>query len=233
MEAEEAAILHSTPGAILLCTLLGALILGLNAVLRWIYSLRPQQSWPRTAVAAGIGITLGLFCTSIFVAFALGLCIVFAGLTPNHVRKRRPLELGPLFNLMTSSVTFLLLIAGAGGLILAAVPSRVLLVPNLPPAFNGPAVVFGIVALAIGFLLLCAPLWAYAQRLPTAYVLNIGLSQLGKKLMLGSLLLAVVTGPTCVYLDKLLVEHRLKDQFRSEPNSYLLPNIKPNDAPTP
>ena len=231
IEAAEAAILHTAPGAILFCALIGAAVLGARWALWRLAGANPHFTWIQTICAAVLAVTVALFLTSVYAAFALGLCIVFAGSTPTHVRKRRPTWLGPLFFFMTSCVAFSLLVAGVVGLMLTAAPSRALLIPKLPPAFDGQATVCGVAALAFGFLFLCAPLWAYAQRLPTTYVLDVGLRQLGQKLVLGSLLLAVVSGPTCVYLDRLLVEHRLKEQFLSEPNYFLLPNIKPNDTP--
>jgi hypothetical protein len=76
--------------------------------------------------------------------------------------------------------------------------------------------VCGAGALAIGFLFLCAPLWGYAQRVPTSFVLGAGLREVSQKLILGSLFLGVVSGPTCVFLDRLLVDGRLKPQFDNE-----------------
>ena len=233
MEAEESAILHSAPGGFLFCTLLGGGVLALRWVLWRLARAGPRLSWLRTSCTAVAAVTAGLFVTSAYAAFALGLCILFAESTPAHVRKRRPTWLGPLFAFTTSCVATTLLAAGSVGLMLNATPSRVLLVPKLPAAFDGQAAVCGVVALAIGFLYLCAPLWAYAQRLPTTYVLDLGLRQVGQKLVLGSLMLAIASGPTCVYLDKLLVQHRLRDQFLSEPNFFLFPHIKPSDSATP
>ena len=219
-EAAEAAILHSASGALILCAFWGAALLGVRWLLGRIAGVESGPAWSRTIFIAVVAVAFALFLTSAYAAFALGLCIVFAGSTPSHVRKRRPTSLGPLYSLMTSSVTFALLLAGAFGLMLTAAPCRVLLLPKLPEALSGSAAVCGVGALAIGFLFLCAPLWAYAQRLPTVYVLGIGLRDIGHKLILTSLLLGVVSGPMCVFLDRLLVESRLRHQFVNEPLYY-------------
>jgi hypothetical protein len=216
LEAAEAAVLHAAPGALLLCALLGVCVLGASWVLGRFSGAKTSNAWPRTIGAASVAIVIALFLTSEYAAFALGLCVLFAGSTPTHVRKRRPEWLGPLFWVMSSSVATVILGAAALGFILAAAPSKFLLVPKLPAAFDGQAAVCGVVALAIGFLFLCAPLWAFAQRLPTMHVLEVGLRQVGQKLVLGSLILSVASGPTCVYLDRLLVEKRLDPQFRNE-----------------
>src|SRR5579871_2140760 len=183
LEAEGAAVLHTAPGAFLMCTFLGLLLMGGRWLIGRFSGIHVKNPWPLTVGAAAMAVGTALFFTSAFAAFALGLCIVFAGSTPTHVRKRRPEWLGPLFWVVTSSVTTVLLLACAAGFVLGAAPTRVLLVPKLPAAFDGQAMVCGVIALAIGFLFLCAPLWAFAQRLPTVHVLNIGLGQVSQKLV--------------------------------------------------
>ncbi|MHB8635425.1 MAG: hypothetical protein ACYC96_03015 [Fimbriimonadaceae bacterium] len=215
-ESAEAAILHAIAGAFLLCTAIGAALIAFHWLMRRFAATKPGAAWFRTAILAAVAVIGALFVTSVYAAFALGLCIVFAGSNPAHVRKRRPTRLGPLFWVMTSGVAITLLLAGAAGFVLAAVPSRLLLLPQLPAAFDGSAAVCGVIALAIGFLFLCAPLWAFAQRVPTVHVLAVGLREVGTKLALSSLVLAVLSGPTCVFLDRLLAEGKLKHQFNNE-----------------
>lgn len=221
-ESAEAALLYTLPGGLLFCSLIGLVILGLERLLRRFLASDGTQ-WVRIGVIAGVAVISGLFVTSVYAAFAAGLCVIFAGLTPVHVRKRRPDWIGPLFWVTTSAVGLVLELAGAVGLVVNSEQGHSLLAPLLPDALLGVSAPTGVTALALGFIFLCAPLWAFAQRLPTSHVLRLGLAQVGRKVVFGSLAFATISGPVCVYLDRVLVEHHLYQQFANEFLYYYLP----------
>jgi hypothetical protein len=211
---------EALPGALLLTSGFALLAVLLRAVFWGIQWLDTKVPWLGTGLAAIASLFLALREVPNFVALALALCIVFRGSTPSNVRRARPIVLGRLHDAYIGVVVVLLVVAGATLFLFLSPNSGPRLRPLLGPMFDWHASGYGLLLLITGGVFLTAPLWAYAQRIPTAHVLDVSLTKLARSLAMTSLFLSVVAGPVCLLGERNLQPQLLKI-FVNEPVYYL------------
>ncbi len=156
-------------------------------------------------------------------AISTALCFLFIVVGPKHGRTTKVVDLGPLFTfcIVILATAFLLTLAlhfsGTTTAALAVLPEA-----GVPPEYYGGSSLFvGLSAIIFGLLFLMAPFWAVAQRLPTPYVLSMGLKRFGAILGFGCLFLSAIIGPLMIYADGQITEEMSKI-VGNEPIYYLL-----------
>lgn len=235
----EAAAIHVAPGALLACAVGGLLAWAIALVYRGVDRLDKFRPWLGN-IAAGVAVLAVTIIVSVrvtgetnaYAAVTLGMCVLFAGATPRHVRTRRPDWLGPLFSVMTSATSLAVIVVVATLLVVFAPCGRTLIAPALQEDIQPMAMGIGLGALIAGLPFLTSPLWAFAQRLPSAYVVDKSWTQIAAKVAVISMVLAVIAGPLCAYVERRQTAE-LRILFLNEPEPYDRPGHSSIDDSTP
>ncbi|MEA2554532.1 MAG: hypothetical protein QOJ65_2708 [Fimbriimonadaceae bacterium] len=178
--------------------LLGALVLRYSGV-------HSAFSWPPT-VAFGSALGAGVYSVTLLplaglVALLSALFLVF---TPKNERSRYPSELGAVFGWTVGVISVLFIVIGAAFLTALSTPAK-LLSPEISlqfPTYGGDrSILLGLAAIVLALLLLVAPMWAFARRIRTPFVLGFALRLFGRNVVALCLAGIVILGPLCVYAD--------------------------------
>lgn len=210
------------PSALIVCTIVGGLVLLVGVLVSKYAGDHNAFSWP-PALAVGSALGVGVFSVTLvplagIVALASAMLLVF---TPRNERSRVPYEFGPLFSWTLGFLAALFTVVTVAALSLNTTPAEVLVLRayGVPPQILMGRLL-GLAGIILALLLLAAPMWAFAKRVRTPYVLGITLTHFGKVLLTLSLAGVVVGGPLSVYADA-----RLRDTFRelvgNEPIHYI------------
>lgn len=173
------------------------------------------------AAAAGIAIALAVVAVQFTHDLWAGLVSALAGafllVTPNHPRKVRPEDLGPLFTFVIL-VMASLMVASVGAYVIAHSPTGATLLPELtvPVEYYASSLLLGLAAIFLTLVVVAAPIWALVQRLETPHVLGLALRKLGVYMAVGSLVAGIVMGPLAVYFDR-QVSETLMQLVENEP----------------
>lgn len=212
------------PGTCLVISLFGALVWGMGALV--IRSRRLQRVF-EPPVAPTLGVLVAVFVYYLtalpLASLTAVLCFAFLVFTPDQVRSRPPLDLGPVFGFVMFVIGLAVFLNLSAFLIGLSTPG-VYLLPTLgiPREYcNGSTLFLGLTGIMLGLLLLTAPSWAMTQRIGTPTVVGIAMRTFGSGLSAVCLGLAVVLGPLAVYADR-QASDVLQKLIENEPNYYLV-----------
>ncbi|MGV3616853.1 MAG: hypothetical protein ACO1SV_16120 [Fimbriimonas sp.] len=183
---------------------------------------QPLLKWPYVTVfTVGLG-ALGWWLTQdLFAGLCTALCTAFLGVTPPHVRRARPEDLGPLFTFLIVALASLFALTVVGYL-LGTTPAASGLLPvlGIPRGYYNTPLLLGLSAVFLGLLLLAVPMWGLAQRLAIPHVLSLALRKFGATLGFGGLAFAILLTPASVYVDREIGE-TLSQLVGNEPAYHL------------
>jgi hypothetical protein len=216
-----AVLAETLPGATLLSVVGAVVVLVVGLAMRLVAMLDQRLAWSGTLVAAVLLLFLGLREVPYLVALTVALSVVFCGSTPTNVRRARPRTLGRLHDVFIA-LTALLFVGSLTALFcFVTLVSSARLGALLPLEFDLRSAGAGLIALILAGIILTAPLWAFAQRLPTHYVLNLAFQRLAKFVAVLSFSVAVILGPVALIVER-SVEPQLQRIFSNEPVYYLI-----------
>lgn len=220
--SRRAAAAASLPGALLLAAFPAALLLILAAAFRACFTFIRDRLTASGVFVALIAVAAG-FLVPLAPALTLILSAMFGTFSPKNARSRPPDDLGPLFR-------FTMLLFGVGWtavgawlFVMLSPPGRWLLIEtDRSPVYRAA----GAWALLASGLLVCGPLWAYAQRVRTHAVLFRAASLTAASACWSAVVLAVILTPLCVYVNS-TAGSRLQKIASNEPVYHLLKNDQP------
>ena len=213
------------PGALVILALLGGVLWPLGLVISRYANDHRNFAWPPALLFGGV-LGVGVFSLTFLplaamVALLSSLFLVF---TPKNERSKFPSDLGPVF---TWTVGFLgiLFICVALGFISGLSTQGQILLPSILHA--SPAIVQkkfvlvlgGLAAILFALLLLLSPMWAFARRIRTPFVLGLAVQTFAKTLVLVGLAGVIVLGPLCIYADS-RARGTLFELVGNEPEHY-------------
>jgi hypothetical protein len=203
--ARYSVLLTSLPGSLLLAGVLGITFWGIGSVWR-------SRISPETQVHLGVSILLGLgvagaalaWLENVPTAVAAFLSVSFVAVSPKLARKQLPPTLGPLF--FTMCLVFSIVIASCcalaiGGQTLASrsvLPIMDLGLELMVQNQSG----WALALLGGCSILVLAPLWAFAQRIPTLYVVASAMQTMGAMIMVVSISAGILLAPVAAALDQ-------------------------------
>ncbi len=195
------------PGVLLIIAMLGGLMWPVGLVVSRYANDHRNFSWPPALVFGGV-LGVGVFSLTFLplaamVALLSSLLLVF---TPKNERSKFPSDLGPFFSWMVGLLAILFICVVLGFISGLSTQARILL-PSILHA--SPAAVYrkfvlvlgGLAAILFAVLLLLAPMWAFARRIRTPFVLGLALQIFSKVLVIGGLVGVIILGPLCIYAD--------------------------------
>lgn len=223
LQTMESSVWPTLPGAMLLVSALGIGIVGIGQGLAFLAGKGENAfriaAFGLAVVLAGLVLTL---THSWLAVLATGLACLFVLISPRHVRRKPPEEMGPLFVFATLILAGGFTLVGAIFFLCRTLP----LVANLE-AFSAPMELFtnadlmaGLGLILLSMLYLISPLWAVAQRIRTSMILAEAFRSFGAIVATLALVLAVVSTPLCIFFEGQTLQ-TLKMLVENEPVYYL------------
>jgi hypothetical protein len=195
------------PGALALVAACGLVLWGIVMIN---HRYQPLAGKWRPVIATVLSVTLGWgawAATHLWLpAISAAACALVLLYQPRILRSKIPDSLGPLFEILVAllAIGFLGLMAMfLGGMTAPAV----LILSRLDfPAwsYGGAAAIAGLAVLNLGFVCLLAPLFALAQRIPTAVVFDRALRQFAGNVTVLAATAAMVGLPVSILIDQRL-----------------------------
>ena len=210
-------------GTIAMIAVAGAVLYGLGLAVDRAWGGEKLLKWPYVLAITVLLGALGTALTrDLFAGLTTALCAAFLGVTPPHVRRNRPEDLGPLFTFLVIVLAMLFGLTSIGFL-LGTTPAASGLLPVLgvPGDYYNTPLLLGLAAVFLGLLLLAVPMWGLAQRLAVPHVLSLALRRFGASLAVGGLALGIILTPLVVYADRELA-HTMNQLVGNEPLYYYL-----------
>lgn len=220
--AQMATFAALTPAVLTIMSVFSAVVLVMGLLSRKL-ELAEKLVRPPWPIVVGLisGLTLFILIGQFLVACAVALCNFFLLAQSPTRRSKAPNSLGPLFMLTCTVVTLATSLFGAlfyVGLLAPAIHSLEAL--NTPPEYFAGSTLFAGLAITTSVLLcVIAPSWGFAFRVDTGKVLELALIKSGKASLGLSIVLAIVSAPVCVALDR-AAENHLVELTTNEPLYY-------------
>jgi hypothetical protein len=213
------------PCAMLLVSIFGGLVWGAGALVLRFAGDHVGFGWPRT-IAFGSALGVGVFSVTFLplVAIISLLSALFLVFTPKQERSRYPADLGPLFSWMMGVLALLFLTVLGLFFIQQSQPDRIimpLITGANPDYLAGRNALMGLAAIIFAMVLLASPMWAFALRVRTPYMLGLCLRSFGRMLTAMALAGVLIGGPICVYADS-RVRDTLEQLVGNEPVHYVI-----------
>lgn len=221
---EALAVATALPGA-LATSLFGLLIWAVCALLSRKLAPNSPIRWAFLVPVALIlgGLAWWASGSEVLVGLVLAASVAFTGFSPEAARTGTVRGLGPLF----SFVIGLLAITLSVGLVALAACWNIAgrtLIPMLfmvDPLRESAPDLLGVILLVAALVCVLATLWAYAQRVSTAFVLVSAFQRIGATMAAVSLVLFILGTPFLVKFDQQL-NVRLTQLMTNEPVYYLV-----------
>jgi len=197
----------SLPDALLIIAAIGAVAWPLGHLLLRFSLDHSSISW---MPAIGFGCVLGIGAIWLALPPLAGLvgllCAVLLIFTPKNERSRLPSDLGLMFTWTIGILSVLFVFSIAACLAALSTPAKLILPSILHenPMMIGNQfglVLGGVAALVFALLLLVSPMWAFARRVRTPFVLGLAFRTFGIMLVAIGLGGTVILGPLCIYAD--------------------------------
>lgn len=215
------------PGALLIVAVIGGLLWSGGMVVSRYANDHRTFAWPPALVFGGV-LGVGVFSLTFLplaaiVALLSSLLLVF---TPKNERSKFPSDLGPFFNWMVTILAILFIVVVVGFVSGLSTQAKILL-PSILSASPGEVyrkfvlVLGGLAAILFALLLLIAPMWAFARRIRTPFVLGLALQNFAKSLVVLGLAGVIILGPLCIYADS-RARGTLFELVGNEPEHYYI-----------
>lgn len=219
--ARESVILSAVPGGMILATLFGGVLWFIGAVMLRVDVIYTAH---RQTILVAVGVLfagLSYFIskdpmTALVVASAFAFCL----LNPKNLRKARLSDLGPMYSFVR--LIFIPLTSCLFWMYGVSMhPGYGLYVERFPWEFNSLiAASPNLICLTVALFISVGPLWAFAKRIPSLWVLGLGLRWVGRVIFLGNILLVSVYIPFAVGQNRYL-QKQLSQMMQNEPIHYI------------
>jgi hypothetical protein len=223
-QASWAILLAAAPGVLLGVSLIGLLLrLGALALERS-PRLRALLQPPAAPI---LGVLLGAaiyWHTQVaLLAIAVAMCFGFLAYGPVRTRKRPVERLGMGFALVISGLAAAFALSvGAFWIGLSSPAHEIVPELNLTlDVFGGNSIFLILSLLVLSLILVAAPAWAIAERVPTPQATVLAFRDFSRHLAWGGAVLAVLAAPTAVYFDG-QVRALMEQLLTNEPTHYLM-----------
>lgn len=217
-----AQIFAALPSAFLAGAVIATLVAWIGMLLRprirSIHRVRPLYS---CAIGLIIGAAVYAATVSISPALACGGAIALLGAKPRAIRSQDTAQFGPLHGILCGLIGAAIAVAWLAYWVSVSSGAQTVRAVTVDPPvsiFEPPSNLMVLMS-SIGLLLLLAPMWTWALRIPALRVLNETLIRSARQLAWGFGLAAVLAGPVCIAVDK-RIGTRLDDITENEPTFY-------------
>ena len=214
------------PGSLLVVGLIGAVIWPLGLLALRFSNDHTTFSWPPALIFGGVLGISAMWLTFLPLAGVVALlCALFLAFTPKNERSRLPSDLGGVFSWTVGLLSALFAVAIVGFLASLSTPAKVLfpyILQSDPTqvAARLSVLLAGLAMIMFALLLLIAPMWAFAKRVRTPFVLGLAFKTFGMVLLIVGLAGTVVLAPICVYADS-TARSTMKQLVGNEPEHYI------------
>ena len=214
----EAAVVDSLPGTLLVTSLIAMFFLSFGALYRFLLTKFSKNKLIGATILSTLIIILNLLMGLSLATITLVLALFFGTLSPQTVRSSHPKRIGPLFELACFTLATLTIFSL---LFYAIENSGVYKIISSSFQVNPFETFFGSIQIILAILFLFGPLWAFAQRVNTSFVIGKGIQIVSQTLIVISLFGTLITVPLCVHFDHRL-QKPLKEIAENEPLYYIL-----------
>ena len=221
--ALEALISDSLPGACTMTALFGLVFYLTGFLLDRFTVLQFAFRMPYAAILGLIVSILSYYLSGLSLsAIWVALCLAAYAVIPSRIRSQPPMDLGPVFKFVVGLLAFVFMILVVLGIMAWCAPGA-RLSPYLGISYDFGArspLFYGLVGLVLGIVVILPPAWGVVQRIQPSRIVGQTFRSFGTSLFGISVVLAVVSGPIAVYLDR-TSQDVLERLVGNEPTYYV------------